>query len=807
MTRPIDEAYVEIKPDVDDFDRDVQRELNGTFKNVERKLDDLTETIENAFDRLVVVLDANFGDLAHSIEKSFDSVERDARGAADTIDDVVSAGSRGAKRAIDDLADKAEQDFDRIERDAKKAGVGIASAFGSGLVSGAQQMFNNVADLGNKIRGVASAGGPILGIVKILAMASLVPIVLGLGGALVDLSAILLAVPAAVGVAAAAFIPLMIAIKGVSGAMSAFIEGDMKEYNAQLKKLTPDTRAAVREMTALVEPFKQLSRNVTNAFWGQLIGFIKPLATTLIPVLDKGLSRVAVSLGAVGAYLADLFSQDDILEAFGDLFETTFRVIQMFGYDAVDLIATLIGVMEHGLPFVERMAMALRSGLENVSTWLSNAMASGDFEKWLEQSFSIISDLWELLTSVGSLLGTLFGNAGDEGQSFIQSINEAVQKLDEFFKSAEGQETLQRTLDTLKFIGSAIVAIVEGYGFLMGALNAVFNFVTSIPNAIATAWGATSSFFVNLWNTVSTFVIGAVTGAWAHITGFFSALPGRIGGFLSSLPGILRQAALAAFDAFFYAVGFGAVRVIQLVQAMPGIIWGIITSLWHGAVALFWIGVRGVIAAAIWTRTELPRLFKEAWDRGRQMFIDGINAVVNFAMQLPNRVWSALVGVVSRINDVANSARSAAFNIGVDILKGMVNGIQSWVGNLVSAAKRAVGEALQGARDALLSRSPSRRWAELGQDSMAGYAMGFDQEADNAIREMKSTINHTVTSTGGRQSAQSSSANATAGFGGTIIVQLGDEQITNPVVRIIERNPQPVALAVEQGNTNLNRRR
>jgi hypothetical protein len=93
---------------------------------------------------------------------------------------------------------------------------------------------------------------------------------------------------------------------------------------------------------------------------------------------------------------------------------------------------------------------------------------------------------------------------------------------------------------------------------------------------------------------------------------------------------------------------------------------------------------------------------------------------------------------------------------------------------------------------------------------MQGFAIGFRTESDaiadrvaNSIRMPLDAFNRTnVTNVTNNQQATDS-----GGFNGTVLVQIGNEQIERATVRVISGNPQEVALAAEAGALTLLRRR
>lgn len=123
-----------------------------------------------------------------------------------------------------------------------------------------------------------------------------------------------------------------------------------------------------------------------------------------------------------------------------------------------------------------------------------------------------------------------------------------------------------------------------------------------------------------------------------------------------------------------------------------------------------------------------------------KMVTKGTDVVVKFLEGIGNnlpRVIQAGVDLALKfINGVADAIRNnsgamgeAGANLGMAVIQGMVNGIAGGISSVVSAAKNMASSALKAAKDALASKSPSKKFMELGRDSDEGLAIGLAKYA------------------------------------------------------------------------------
>jgi hypothetical protein len=110
----------------------------------------------------------------------------------------------------------------------------------------------------------------------------------------------------------------------------------------------------------------------------------------------------------------------------------------------------------------------------------------------------------------------------------------------------------------------------------------------------------------------------------------------------------------------------------------------------------------------------------------------GVNAVVGFLRTLPGRAAGALAGVGAAIRGALAGAGGWLVDAGRQIIMGLVNGIRNAVGAAVSAVKNAVGSVVSGAKRALGIGSPSKVFATIGADTVAGYIAGIEKNIGDA---------------------------------------------------------------------------
>ncbi len=304
-------------------------------------------------------------------------------------------------------------------------------------------------------------------------------------------------------------------------------------------------------------------------------------------------------------------------------------------------------------------------------------------------------------------------------------------------------------------IALAATGFVRALGAVRSFGQTVAGAASSVGQFLTRAW----AFIQGVGSAIGRFFTVTVPGWISGAVAWFAALPGRIGAALAALPGQLIGLLQAALTQAAYWVGYGIGLIIAYVVAMPGqaaAAFSMLVTAVSNAVTsvLSWLGSLPDRASAI---------IADLWARAQALFSAGVAAVVDFAYQLPGRLSSAVSDARSRVtgafSSMWNTVRSTV-STGVDrtvsavrgipgrlgdlgsllkkaggqLIDGLVSGIESAVGRAVDAAKGVVNAAVKGAKDALGIKSPSRVFAAIGRQVVAGYTVGIDRNRPSAVK-------------------------------------------------------------------------
>lgn len=139
------------------------------------------------------------------------------------------------------------------------------------------------------------------------------------------------------------------------------------------------------------------------------------------------------------------------------------------------------------------------------------------------------------------------------------------------------------------------------------------------------------------------------------------------------------------------------------------------------------------------------------WDTITDKVRGVVDAVTGFFAGLGDTLLAPLRAVVdwvtrtfgelpAKITGAFGNARDLLFNVGQDIVGGLIDGIKSMVGAAVDAVKHVGGSIVDGAKGILHIGSPSQVFMDIGRDVQLGLAQGIEGNAGLAVAAVDSSL-------------------------------------------------------------------
>lgn len=268
---------------------------------------------------------------------------------------------------------------------------------------------------------------------------------------------------------------------------------------------------------------------------------------------------------------------------------------------------------------------------------ITNAIENMDID-------SVVSVIDDLVSGVGDLFGFIMDNGGTIislvagiGTAMVtwkvaSMINGLVTAIQAFQAANEGASIAQAVLNGV-MNANPIMLVVTLLAGLVATIITLWNTNEGFRNAVINVWNAFKDTVGN--------VITSVGGFIDNLISWFQALPGRIGAFLSEVIGNVQNWASNMVSRASAAGSNFVGKVVSFISGLPSAVWN-------------------------WLSSAL----NNAW---------------NFAGQLAQAGANAASGLVNNIINTISSLPSKLYNWGVDMVRGIANGIKSAIHHVTSA--------------------------------------------------------------------------------------------------------------------------
>lgn len=509
-----------------------------------------------------------------------------------------------------------------------------------------------------------------------------------------------------------------------------------------------------------------ISQALSNAFL-PVIPSIKDALTQITPILGDALNQVAPAIGQVLAGLLPLAGKlvSALVPILTPLLDALAPALAGLG-DALGPLGAALGQLVTAaapiLPVVSSLIGSLVSGLSPILSALTPGI-----EALVGAIGDIAVSLGPVLEQLGGQLGALLVPLVNQLALAFQALGPAIEGLLPVLVQLV-QPLLGALVEILPQLLQAFQPMIPAWVQLAPAIAQVAIALTPLVELLAQLLVLVAPFLADairfasviaswlLLHGVVDYLNGfaqAITDVRTHfgdVIQFFEDLPGTIWNAITALPGLVQQVFAEAFDAAFYAVGFGITKIVQEVVALPG----------------------QLVTAIAWFNTELPALVGRGLMKAGDAIKGWVDSAVNWLTGLPGRAASAVAGLWPAVKNAWGDVLGLSVKLGEDIINGIVQGVKNGAGMIADAAKRAAKDALDGAKHALGISSPSKEFAKLGAYSMQGFARGVEGGTADAAAATSSAFDSLLGGT--VTNSTTSSVSPAIQFGpGSINVTLG----------------------------------
>ena len=467
------------------------------------------------------------------------------------------------------------------------------------------------------------------------------------------------------------------------------IEGASKRF-AEFIRNAAQSGALEDFFNRAIDTLKQLGRIAGNVFGGlgNVMDAARSQGSGLLNTLESitaAFERWTGSTSGQEALKSFFASMKRVVEALGPPF---FTLIEVIGRDFIPIladIATIIGpVLKPLFETFGRLLQALRP--------LIDALAKA-FGTALEALTPFFDALGQAITEAMPVLGPIIQ---DIGEAFAQLFEAMVPLAPLFVDLLEA--VLPVIPPFLQMIAEIMPELIELLQALMPLIRAVADaFIAGLP-IFAQIVNFLLNVFVPVIQVVSESIAGLVILVSAVFEGIWDVITWWLGlvrdFFVNVWNDITRQVS-AAWDAI---TGFFSKGIGNALSAVGGFF----LNLWNG--------------------------FKTAMSNVASAVATGVGNVVDWFKSLPGRILDTISGLAGQL-----------FQAGINVIKGLLNGLKNAAGAVIDFFKNLIKNAVSSVYSALGIGSPSKVFHQIGLWVGEGMINGL-KEITPAVADAANTL-------------------------------------------------------------------
>lgn len=561
----------------------------------------------------------------------------------------------------------------------------------------------------------------------------------------------------------------------------------------------PYIRKAVDFVTSLMSAFVQLSPEMKKkialfAALGSGLALLTGAILFMIPLLPAIGAAMSALFGPVGLVIL-------LIGALATAIYLNFGAIKDFVTGWVNSIRTafsyLTGGMDETLAFAEQTGDSLETVLGSRAFAIVQAFLQ--MKTFIVDAFATMQQIIiPLVTQFGEFLVGFWNTNGAQIIGFVQFIWTTIQQVI--------QTALAFVLEFVQQHGATLISIVTGaFNSIWSVISTVMTFVQQLLTQV---WSGIQTIIETHGQTIMTSVMTAFTGiknaidvAAKLITQIIEwAFP-----YVQQIIQIVLQQvipwAISMFNQIADFIGDVMPKIVKVIQwAWERVIQPLFTAVMNFIVPFLkgaWTAVSNIVQGVMnfvmgIIKTVLSIItgdWSGAWEGIKQILSGAIQAIKGILQAIGEILSAPFKAGLELIKGLATSF----FNVGADLVKGLINGIKSMASAAIDAAKGAVQGALDGAKKLLGIKSPSRVFMEIGAFTSEGFAQGIQDAAGLAVRASERMASATMQPVQSMDMTPSGLTGRPSGSGGsqgsdgsgetTVILQFNEGSVQLPGVK------------------------
>jgi hypothetical protein len=288
-------------------------------------------------------------------------------------------------------------------------------------------------------------------------------------GAVTQLSGAALLIPAAIGVAGAAFATFKLATSGFADAV--------KKGGEDLAKLSPQARETAVAIRAMKPEFDNLRKTVQDKFFTGFSDDVKKLGDTYFPLLTQRLPEIATGFNRMGHEAAVALAAPKAKNSIDQVLKSTAGLLAGMPHALANVTSGFLTLAGAGAKRLTPLGSIIEKLSDKFNHWADGFVSSGGFDKAVDSAIAGFKNLWDIgknvvdivrevwagLSAGQTIADVLAGGSANGGP--LVFFKDMTAALKDFFAESKSKDALvalgQALSDVAGAAGGAFLAFLR----------------------------------------------------------------------------------------------------------------------------------------------------------------------------------------------------------------------------------------------------------------------------------------------------------------------------------------------------------
>lgn len=291
------------------------------------------------------------------------------------------------------------------------------------------------------------------------------------------------------------FAPLLLSIGVAAGTAFLGAKSFFKALkDGDLSGLTPSAKAAAKSVQGLADAWKKVRDEVQERMFKGLADDIARLGTTLLPVLQRGLGKMADSLNFLAQEILNYVNSAQGLKVIGTFLDNMADIFKRLSKAVVPFLDGFLRLMNALSPAGKRLADRIADIAKQFQGWTQGERFAKRINDMMLRAEKTAGLLFKVLGNLGAAISNVFNIANPSTNTFLQMLVDVTQRFEDWTSSVEGQNSIAtwaaQSVDVMRQFGKTVEAAFKVIAELadprviisfLKTVEGAFNYLGKLP--------------------------------------------------------------------------------------------------------------------------------------------------------------------------------------------------------------------------------------------------------------------------------------------------------------------------------------